>query len=64
MLADSDWSLILKANTQILRLLVKYEDSLGSFCGLGWLSLIIMPNLNLSSVKLILGWVLTILALS
>ena len=34
--------------------------SLGSFCRWGGLVLIIMSNLNLSWVKLMLGWVVTI----
>ena len=38
--------------------------SLGSLCtGVGGLGLIIMSNLNLSKVKLMLGWVVTLLIL-
>ena len=48
-----------------LLMLVSQIASLGSFCGVGgWvggLGLIIMSNLNLSRVKLILGWVVTII---
>ena len=45
-------------------LLVSQIVSLGSLCGWGGLGLIIMSILNLSWVKLMLGWVVTIRSLS